>query len=122
MNPQNQTTPSMINDQASSVVLDVEIFDPPLCCPTGLCGPALDQNLLDLMETIMELQNEGYQVKRYQMKSSPQAFLSQSEVMLLINSKQMAALPIVLVRGQLLTSGFYPKLVEIKDQLKGKSQ
>jgi hypothetical protein len=42
--------------------------------------------------------------------------------MRLINSKQMAALPIVLVRGQLLTSGFYPKLVEIKDQLKGKSQ
>lgn len=26
----------------------VEIFDPPMYCPTGLCGPALDQTLLIL--------------------------------------------------------------------------
>ncbi len=116
----NRTTPSRIDDQTSFAFLDVEIFDSPMCCPTGLCGPTLDQNLLDLNETIIELKNEGYHVERYQMKSSPQAFLSQVEVMRLINAKQMAALPIVLVRGKVLTSGSYPKLNEIKEQLNGK--
>ena len=107
-------------DPVSFLVLDVEIFDPPMCCPTGLCGPALDQSLLDLNETIMELKNEGYHVERYQMKSSPPAFLNTPEVMRLINAKQMAALPIVMVRGQVVSSGSYPKLIEIQEQLKGK--
>ena len=38
---------------------DVEIFDPPMCCPTGLCGPTLDQTLLDVNEMILSLQAEG---------------------------------------------------------------
>ena len=36
----------------------VEIFDPPMCCPTGLCGPALGQTLLDVNEMILALQVE----------------------------------------------------------------
>lgn len=116
----NRTDPSGTIDPASFVFLDVQIFDPPMCCPTGLCGPALDENLLDLNETIMALESQGYHVERYQMRSSPQAFLSQPEVMRLINSQQMAALPIVMVRGQVLSSGSYPKLIEIQEQLKGK--
>jgi len=99
--------------------IDVEIFDPPMCCPTGLCGPTLDQTLLDLNETILDLQKQGYQVTRYQMASHPQAFLSNLEVMRLVREKQMAALPIVVVRGQVVAEGRYPKLVEIQEKLNG---
>ncbi|HEY3313642.1 MAG TPA: arsenic metallochaperone ArsD family protein, partial [Anaerolineales bacterium] len=79
---------------------DVEFFDPPMCCPTGLCGPTLDQTLLDLSETILALQKEGYQVERYQMTTHPQAFINQPDVMRLVREKQLAVLPIVIVRGQ----------------------
>ena len=79
----------------------MEIFDPPMCCPTGLCGPTLDQTLLDVSEMIVELQKEGYQVERYQMTTHPQAFLRNMEVMRLVREKQMAALPIVVVRGKI---------------------
>src|SRR5512133_3636393 len=96
---------------------DVEIFDPPMCCPTGLCGPTLDQTLLDLGETILALQKEGYQVARYQMTSHPQAFLGNPEVMRLVREKQMAALPIVTVRGQIMAEGKYPGLFEILGKL-----
>lgn len=99
--------------------IDVEIFDPPMCCPTGLCGPTLDQTLLDLSETLLELQNRGYRVERYQMTSHPQAFLNQPEVMRLVREKQMAALPIVLVRGTLLAEGRYPKQAEFLAILNG---
>ena len=54
----------------------VEFFDPPMCCPTGLCGPTLDQTLLDVNEMILALQAEGLTVERYQMTGQPQAFLS----------------------------------------------
>ena len=38
-----------------AIAPDVEIFDPPLCCPTGLCGPVLDTTLVDLSEAIVTL-------------------------------------------------------------------
>jgi len=98
---------------------DVEIFDPPMCCPTGLCGPTLDQTLLDLNETILSLQKEGFQVVRYQMTSHPQAFLGNLEVMRLVREKQMAALPIVVVRGKIIAEGSYPMLPELQQSLTG---
>jgi hypothetical protein len=98
---------------------DVEIFDPPMCCPTGLCGPTLDQALLDLNEMILDLQKQGYQVVRYQMASHPQAFIGNQEVMKLVREKQIAALPIVIVRGKIIAEGRYPKQAEIQANLNG---
>ena len=92
---------------------DVEFFDPPMCCPTGLCGPTLDQSLLDLNEMIMFLQRENLRVERYQMTSHPNAFLSNAEVMKLVREKEMAALPIVVVRGKVIKVGTYPSADEI---------
>lgn len=99
---------------------EVEIFDPLMCCPTGgLCGPTLDQTLLDLNETILALQAEGVAIARYQMTSHPQAFLGNTEVMRLVREKQMAPLPVTLVRGQVLKVGAYPALAEVRAALKG---
>ena len=97
----------------------VELFDPPLCCPTGLCGPTLDQSLLDVSDMIVTLETEGLKVARYQMTGQPQAFLSNSDVMRLVREKQMAALPISVVRGQVVKVGAYPTLSEIKTYLDG---
>ena len=97
----------------------VEIFDPPMCCPTGLCGPTLDQTLLDVNEMILALQADGVTVARYQMTGQPQAFLSNPEVMRLVREQQMAALPITTVRGQVVKVGAYPTLVEMKSFLDG---
>lgn len=97
----------------------VELFDPPMCCPTGLCGPTLDQTLLDVNEMILALQAEGLTVARYQMTGQPQAFLSNPDVMRLVREQQMAALPISVVRGKVVKVGAYPTLTEIKAHLNG---
>ncbi len=97
----------------------VEFFDPPMCCPTGLCGPTLDQTLLDVNEMILSLQAEGLTVARYQMTGQPQAFLSNPDVMRLVREQQMAALPITVVRGQVVKVGAYPTLAEMKSFLNG---
>ena len=108
-----ETVPNQKNEAV------VELFDPPMCCPTGLCGPTLDQNLLDMNEMLLALQTEGISVQRYQMASSPQAFLSNSEVMRLVREKQMDALPITAVHGKVIKFGEYPTLSEIKANLNG---
>lgn len=103
----------------STAPADVEFFDPPMCCPTGLCGPTLDQALLDVGETIMALQRENVCVERYQMTSHPNAFLANAEVMKLIREKNMEALPIVVVKGKVIKISAYPSLDELHAALKG---
>lgn len=98
---------------------DVEFFDSPMCCPTGLCGPTLDQTLLDVNEMILSLQNENVIVQRYQMTSHHSAFLGNPEVMELVREKQMEVLPITVVHGKIIKVSKYPTVDEIKTALNG---
>jgi len=110
----------LLNTLPTSIVpADVEFFDPPMCCPTGLCGPTFDQTLLDVNEMIMTLQHDNLRVERYQMASNPNAFLGNAEVMNLVREKQMDALPIIVVRGKVIKVGAYPSAEEIRAALDG---
>lgn len=102
-----------MSNQSSAVI---EIFDPPMCCSTGLCGPVLDQTLLDVNEMVLTLKSGGTRVERYQMSSNPNAFLSNAAVMTLVRERKMAALPIM-VNGQPVKIGAYPSLAEIRAAL-----
>ena len=110
---------SAAGEATALTVADVEIFDPPLCCPTGLCGPTLDQTLLDVDEMMLDLQAQGRRVERYQMTSDPQAFLGNPEVMALVRERQMDALPITVVRSRVIKAGTYPTLSEVRAALNG---
>lgn len=98
---------------ATTATIDVEVFDPPLCCPTGLCGPVLDTTLLDLGETIVALQAEGHAVTRHMMTTDPQAFVRNREVYEAIKARQLEVLPITVVRGRIVKTGSYPTLDEL---------
>ncbi|MGQ9573594.1 MAG: arsenite efflux transporter metallochaperone ArsD [Anaerolineae bacterium] len=97
----------------------VEIFDPPLCCPTGLCGPTIDPVLLDVNEMVLKLKSQGVPVERYLMSAQPQAFLNNAEVYRLVREQQLAALPITVVNGRVIKSGAYPTLAEVQAALDG---
>ena len=112
-------TTDLLSSQVKAA--DVELFDPPMCCPTGMCGPTIDQTLLDVSEMILTLQRENLSVARYQMASHPNAFLSNPEVMKLVCEKQMEALPITVVHGKIIKAGGYPALDEIRAALNGAS-
>jgi hypothetical protein len=114
--------PITLNDStpvAPTSGVRVEIFDPPLCCPTGVCGPTIDPALLDVNEMVLTLQGEGIPVARYQMVSHAQAFVNNREVFRLVREKQLAALPITVVSGRVLKVGAYPTLAEVRAALNG---
>ena len=92
----------------------VEIFDPPLCCSTGVCGPTIDPALLDVNEMVLTLQSEGIPIARYQMASHAQAFVNNREVFRLLREKQLTALPISVVNGRIVKVGAYPTLAEVR--------
>ena len=99
------------------MALDVEIFDPPLCCPTGLCGPVLDTTLVDLGEAIISLQADGRTVVRHMMTAEPQAFMRNREVYQLIRERQLDVLPITVVRGRIVKTDAYASLDEMRGAL-----
>lgn len=109
--------PSRSSDAGSALTVRVELFDPPLCCPTGLCGPTLDQTLLDVNEMVQGLKAEGTGVERYQMASHPHVFLKHPDVMRLVRERGMEAFPITVVKGQVIKVGAYPTREEIDQAL-----
>lgn len=99
----------------------VEIFDPPMCCPTGVCGPSADPVLIDVSEMVLQLKAQGVQVGRYQMGTQPGAFLANPQVYRLITEQKMAALPITVVNGRVIKTGAYPTLAEVTAALEANS-
>lgn len=95
----------------------VEIFDPPMCCSTGLCGPTIAPDLLDVNEMILKLRGQGVTVERYQMTQHPQAFLNNADVYRLVRERQAAALPITVINGQVIKTGAYPAMAEVQAAL-----
>jgi hypothetical protein len=107
----------MTDPVALAVTADVEIFDPPLCCPTGLCGPVLDTTLVDLGEALLAVESGGHSVVRRQMASEPREFMRNPEVYALIKARNLEVLPITVVRGRIVKTDAYPTLDELRAAL-----
>lgn len=85
----------------------VEVFDPPMCCSTGLCGPDVDPTLVRFAADIQWLAKEGVQVERYTLSQQPQAFAANSVVKSLLETEGNSCLPLILVDGQVASKGRY---------------
>ncbi|AOY75969.1 arsenite efflux transporter metallochaperone ArsD [Clostridium formicaceticum] len=97
--------------------MKVEFFDPPMCCPTGICGPSVDERLVKVSENIDSLKKKGIQVERYMISQQPLKFRENEEVFRLVQEKGKEALPITAVNGKVIKYGDYPTLEEIEQVL-----
>lgn len=86
----------------------IEIFDPAMCCPTGLCGTNIDPNLMRMAVVIETLKNKGVDVRRHNLRDEPQVYVSNSKVNELLQAKGVEALPLTLVNGEVKVTGSYP--------------
>ncbi|MDZ7836386.1 MAG: arsenite efflux transporter metallochaperone ArsD [Alkalibacterium sp.] len=96
----------------------LEIFEPALCCSTGVCGPSVDDELMMITSIVNTLNTaEGYEAVRYNLSGDPQAFVSNENVTAILQEKEAEALPITLVNGEVKKTGAYPTLEEISDYM-----
>ncbi|WP_303870081.1 arsenite efflux transporter metallochaperone ArsD [Acetobacterium wieringae] len=86
----------------------VEIYEPAMCCSTGVCGPGVDQELLRVATFLNELEGEGRLIIRYNLSSDPMAFVTNQEVNNIIANEGTEALPITVVDGEVRQKGSYP--------------
>ena len=96
-------------------MVNIQIFDPPLCCPTGICGPTVDPALLDAQEAILRVQSEfdgRVRVERYALGQQPAKFMQQPEVVARLKTQGVAVLPITVVAGRAVKEKGYPSYEE----------
>lgn len=94
--------------------LQIEIFDPPMCCPGGLCGPAIDPALLDVSEAVLKLKNEhGVKVERYLLQQQGQKFMENPQVLELLKQHGTDVLPLTAVNGQVVKQREFPTYDEL---------
>jgi len=86
----------------------VEIFDPALCCPTGVCGPSVDPELTRVATAIFLLEKKEYDIKRYNLGADPGKFVESIEVNKVLHEKGSESLPVTVVDGKIVKIGSYP--------------
>ena len=53
--------------------MKIDVYDPPMCCPTGVCGTDADDVLARFAADLDWLARQGVQVRRYNLSQEPQA-------------------------------------------------
>jgi hypothetical protein len=91
----------------------IEIFDPAMCCPTGVCGPSIDPELARIANALFLLEKKGVEVRRYNLGNEPDAFIANEWIKKLLDEKGMNALPATVVDGKVMKDGIYPTTTEL---------
>lgn len=92
----------------------IVIYDPPMCCSTGVCGPNPDQSLIDLQDTLKKVKKLGVEVERCLITQSPHKFRENPAIIKLIQEKQLKALPITTCNEKIVKTGAYPTFEEFE--------
>lgn len=94
--------------------MKLEIFEPSLCCESGVCGPEPDKALIELQNTIQLLKKAGVETKRYAINQAPIMFVQNAVVREFVKANGPGKLPLALLDNQIIKAGGYPTIDELK--------
>jgi len=101
----------------------IEVFAPPMCCASGMCGPSIDDELVRFNATFAWLEREfgnAIAIQRVVPNQEPHKFMQNKTVMSAIrDGGGWSVLPITLVNGRIVKQGIYPSLQELTAALDG---
>lgn len=95
----------------------LQIFEPAMCCDTGLCGVSIDPELLRMAALFSSLVARGISAQRFNLNSTPMEFISNSTVNKQLMEKGVEILPITFVDDHVMLTGRYPTNVELTEWL-----
>jgi hypothetical protein len=91
----------------------VEVFEPALCCATGVCGEDVDQQLVRFSADLDFVRSRGGDVSRYNLASEPRMFAETDAVKAFLHVSGSDGLPLVLVDGVTVMTGRYPDRTQL---------
>jgi AhpD family alkylhydroperoxidase len=86
----------------------IQVFDPALCCSTGVCGVDVDQKLVDFAADVDWAKQNGADIERFNLAQQPIAFAENPVVNAFLQHAGAEGLPLILLNGEIALSGSYP--------------
>jgi Arsenical resistance operon protein ArsD len=96
-----------------NVMAKLQVYDPAMCCSTGVCGPTVDPALSRFAADLEWLKTKGVAVERFNLARDVAAFTTNPIVKAALNSEGAKCLPLVLVDGEKAAEGAYPSREEL---------
>ncbi len=93
------------------------IYDPAMCCPTGVCGTDVDTKLVQLASFLSALDKDIFEVNRYGLTTEPAQYVSNVQVATMLKSEGVDVLPLVFLNDELLFSKDYPTVPTLSSKL-----
>lgn len=84
------------------------IYEPAMCCSSGLCGVSVDPELLRISTVISSLKKNGIEIIRFNLSHAPQEFVKNQMVNKMISAEGVAVLPITILDDEIVKKGSYP--------------
>lgn len=97
----------------------VTVFDPAMCCSSGVCGPKPDQKLAAFSADLQFLESLGHSVTRHNLAQEPATFAANLTVKTLLETHKSEALPVILKDGALVSYGCYPDRNKLESMING---
>ena len=117
MDSVNDSRPEMTAEgsrkEGNVTMTAVRVYDPAMCCSTGVCGPSVDPQLARFSADLDWLQSQGVSVERFNLAQQPAAFAEDQAVRSALETTGEAGLPVVKVNGEIKSTGVYPSRAEL---------
>jgi len=91
----------------------IQVFDPPMCCSTGVCGPQVDTTLTQFAADLAWLKRQGVEVERFNLAQDPGQFAQHEVVKDALQKRGEHCLPLILVDREVVAEGRYPSREEL---------
>lgn len=95
----------------------IEVYDPAMCCSTGVCGPDVDDSLADFANDVKWMKAQGVEVNRFNLGQEPEVFKSNPKVLSKLKDEGSDVLPIIMINGEIVSQGGYPDRRQLSDWL-----
>jgi len=106
-----------VNNKGVIYMKKMIIFEPAMCCSTGVCGPGVDRQLLRVSSVINNLKNNGILVERYNLSSNPQIFVDNKTINKMLNNDGVEVLPVTMIDDVVVKTKTYPTDEEFSNLL-----
>ena len=98
----------------------IELFEPAMCCSSGVCGPAVDPKLIKLQETLRRIEEQGngeIKVRRFNLSNDLEAFARNAAINEVLKRQGPNGLPVTYIDGQLIAQREYPTMDQWQEAL-----
>lgn len=91
----------------------IQVYEPALCCSTGVCGVEVDQTLVTFTADVNWAKQNGIGVERFNLAQQPMAFAENALVREFLERTGQEALPLTIVEGDIFLAGTYPSRADL---------